>query len=235
MTASAPFIAGALILFGLLHTVECSGIQHVHVIFANHLDIGYHCETGQPGNDKNVLNQYQREYLVSAARIAAEMRQRGGHERYRYLTHSYLVSLYLDCPQQLGIYCPPPEDIAVFKAAVAAGDITWHAFPFNAQVEVMDAELLQYAVQLTHDLDDLFHLPHKRVMSQRDVPGLTRAAVPLLANAGVAALSVGVNSGSAPLVILSTLEQSVSLLLVLIMLCVLRGVVTMLVLTLSMR
>ena len=35
-------------------------------------------------------------------------------------------------------------------------------------------------------------------LSQRDVPGLTRAAIPIMANKGVAAISVGVNSGSAP-------------------------------------
>ncbi len=33
---------------------------------------------------------------------------------------------------------------------------------------------------------------------QRDVPGLTRAAVPFLTGQGVHALSVGVNGGSAP-------------------------------------
>lgn len=33
---------------------------------------------------------------------------------------------------------------------------------------------------------------------QRDVPGLTRAAIPILHNEGVRALTVGVNGGSAP-------------------------------------
>ena len=35
-------------------------------------------------------------------------------------------------------------------------------------------------------------------MSQRDVPGLTRNAIPILASEGVRVLSVGVNGGSAP-------------------------------------
>ena len=70
--------------------------------------------------------------------------------------------------------------------------------PHNFQTEVFDADLFNYAIQLTHDLDRSFNLPPKRVMSQRDVPGLTRAAVPLLAAGGVAGLSVGVNGGSSP-------------------------------------
>ena len=34
-----------------------------------------------------------------------------------------------------------------------------------------------------HGLDDLFGLPHKITLSQRDVPGLTRASIPLLVQA----------------------------------------------------
>lgn len=39
---------------------------------------------------------------------------------------------------------------------------------------------------------------HPPATPQRDVPGLTRAAVPILVRQGVKALSVGVNAGSAP-------------------------------------
>lgn len=42
-------------------------------------------------------------------------------------------------------------------------------------------------------------LPALRLsLTQRDVPGFTRAAIPLLYGQGVRALSVGVNGGSAP-------------------------------------
>ena len=37
--------------------------------------------------------------------------------------------------------------------------------PFNAQLEMFDESLLQAAVQLTHDLDGEFKLPHKRTLS----------------------------------------------------------------------
>ena len=53
-----------------------------------------------------------------------------------------------------------------FTEAVHAGDIFWHAMPFNTQVELLDAPLLQYAIEMTHELDDRFGQPPKRTMSQ---------------------------------------------------------------------
>jgi hypothetical protein len=193
-----------LILIALviqLATAVVEPIQRVHLIFSNHLDIGFHSNLPDtPGTDANVLSRYFRDYFPSAIAVAEQMRQRGGPERYRYLTHSFLVSLYVnDCPEKLGIYCPTPEEIAAFKTAVEKGDIVYHAYPHNLQTEFISGpELLKYAVQLAHDLDRQFNLPLKRVISQRDVPGLSRAAIPSLTQAGVAAISVGVNSGSAP-------------------------------------
>lgn len=61
--------------------------------------------------------------------------------------------------------------------------------PRLPQIELFDASLLSYAVHLTHDLDRQFGVPPKVTMSQRDVPGLTRAAIPVLAFAGVKAVS----------------------------------------------
>ena len=47
-------------------------------------------------------------------------------------------------------------------------------------------------------LDDYYGLPRKRVLSQRDVPGMTRGVVPSLAAVGAIGVSVGVNTNSAP-------------------------------------
>ena len=53
-----------------------------------------------------------------------------------------------------------------FEAAVHRGDIYWHALPFNGQLEFFDVSLLEFAVQLTHELDVKFGLPPKKTMSQ---------------------------------------------------------------------
>ena len=47
-------------------------------------------------------------------------------------------------------------------------------------------------------LDDIFKLPHKTTLSQRDVPGMTRGVVPLLQKRGVNGITVGVNGGVCP-------------------------------------
>ncbi|DBA83693.1 TPA: hypothetical protein ACH3X1_006235 [Trebouxia sp. C0004] len=98
----------------------------------------------------------------------------------------------------MDLHCPSKAEVEAFEAAVHRGDIYWHALPFNGQLEFFDVSLLEFAVQLTHEIDVKFGFPPKRTMSQRDVPGFTRAALPILYAQGVRAVTVGVNGGSAP-------------------------------------
>ena len=115
------------------------------------------------------------------------------------MAQSYVVSLFLDCPPGFaGLICPTPDAVANFTRAVEAGYIYWHAFPFNGEAELSEPGMFAEALALTHGLDDQFRLPRKATLSQRDVPGLTRAALPALAAAGVRALTVGVNPFSTP-------------------------------------
>ncbi|EFN55987.1 hypothetical protein CHLNCDRAFT_145354 [Chlorella variabilis] len=174
-------------------------ISKVSLLFACHLDVGFHSGGPEPGYDNFVISRYFNEYFPRAAQVAQQLRDRpGSPERLVFLTHSWLVSLFLDCAARIGIQCPNATTVADVRQAVQQGDIVWHALPHNAQVELYDASLLQFAVRMTHELDRAFGLPPKVTASQRDVPGLTRAAVPILADEGVKAISVGVNGGSAP-------------------------------------
>lgn len=127
--------------------------------------------------------------------MAKELRSKGGKERLIYTTHPWLVSFYLDCPAHIwaGLYCPNATEIAAFSEAIKQGDITWHAFPFNAEPEIMDDSLFENGLMLAKELSQQFGLPQVRTMSQRDVPGMTRGAVPLLAKHGIQAVTVGVN------------------------------------------
>lgn len=65
-------------------------------------------------------------------------------------------------------------------------------------MEYYTPDLLRAAVNVTHALDDRFGLPRKAVYSQRDVPGLTRGALPHLVDLGVRMISIGVNSATSP-------------------------------------
>jgi hypothetical protein len=114
------------------------------------------------------------------------------------MTQSYVVSLYLDCPVRVGLHCPSAAAVEAFRAAVRRGDIWWHALPHNAELSTMPPQAITAAIAMTHALDDHFGLAHKRVLSQRDVPGLPRSALPTLLAAGVQAISVGANGGVLP-------------------------------------
>ena len=171
------------------------------MVFSNHLDVGFaaHVE-GQPadlGTDATVLDNYFGTYFPRALATAEALRADG--ESFIWTTQSWLVAMYRDCPTGLGLRkCPNASQVAAFDDALRRGDVAYHAFPHNAQPELMDAGMFLAGVQLTHTLDDALGVPRRAVMSQRDVPGLSRAAVPLLRRAGVQAVSVGVNGGSAP-------------------------------------
>ncbi|KAF8062055.1 hypothetical protein HT031_004315 [Scenedesmus sp. PABB004] len=172
--------------------------QQVHVVFGNHLDIGFD-NIYRTGYDSNVLNVYFQDYLPRAVDVADWMqRVSPGRDRFVFTTHAYLLSLFLDCPPGMGLACPGPALRAKVLRGVASGAITWHAHPHNAQYELYDASLLSAATALVHGLDARFGLPPKRTVVLRDVPGLTRSAIPLLVASGVRAVSVGVNPGSAP-------------------------------------
>ncbi|KAL4451756.1 hypothetical protein ABPG75_007418 [Micractinium tetrahymenae] len=192
--------AACLLLAGTATAASgATPITRVSLIYACHLDVGFHSPAyPEPGWDNHVLGRYFNDHLPNAARLAQHVAARNGTERFAWLTHSWVLSLFFNCPAHIGLRCPNSTTVAEVDAAVRRGDLVWHAMPHNAQVEMYDADLLAFGVRLTHDLDRAFGVPPKITASQRDVPGLTRAAVPILADQGVKAISVGVNGGSAP-------------------------------------
>eukprot|EP00054_Salpingoeca_dolichothecata_P017102 m.101784 g.101784 ORF g.101784 m.101784 type:complete len:854 (-) comp22306_c0_seq1:77-2638(-) len=179
------------------------GIEEVHIVSMNHLDVGYNGINPIRGFINNILNVYFHLYFPRAIEVAETLRVENRTEGFVYTTHPFLVSLYLDCPPNLvlsGIQlrCPSASEVETFKAAVLRGDITWHRGPMNLQPENMDANLFEGAIALAADLDKLFGLPLKQTLSQRDVPGMTRGVVPLLVKNNASAISIGVNGGSCP-------------------------------------
>ena len=98
---------------------------------------------------------------------------------------SYLVSLYLECPPGIGLHCPAADAVQKFEAAVKYGDITWQAFPHNAELMMLDPSMLKFGVDMTHRIDALLNQSNKTVLSSRDVPGFDRSIIPILNAAGV--------------------------------------------------
>ncbi len=121
------------------------------------------------------------------------------------------------------LHCPSEKDKEELIKAIKRGEISWHAFPFNSEPEFYDSSMFLSSILVTRNLEaflqekvfhsysvaciiktilfiyfNCFSSQPSIVMSQRDVPGMTIGAVPLLKQAGVQAISVGVNGGSAP-------------------------------------
>eukprot|EP01012_Entosiphon_sulcatum_P032079 TRINITY_DN40828_c0_g1_i1.p1 TRINITY_DN40828_c0_g1~~TRINITY_DN40828_c0_g1_i1.p1 ORF type:complete len:800 (-),score=122.49 TRINITY_DN40828_c0_g1_i1:16-2391(-) len=167
-------------------------ITTVHVIQACHLDVGF------ADSAQGIINRYFTQHFPNITKIAQQLRDAGGNATLQFTAQSYVVSLYLNCPPNMGLACPDAAEVASFEAALKRGDITYHAFPFNAELEVLTPELVLAGLQVTHDIDKAYGFTPKITLSQRDVPGTTRASIPLLRQAGIQAISVGVNGASTP-------------------------------------
>ena len=179
---------------------EPEEIERVHVVFMNHLDVGFSGGTNYPellGYASQVIDLYLNAYFPKAINASRTLREEGSEDAFVYTTKGWLVSMMMDCPAGFGFECPDAAAVADFERAVADGDITWHAFPFNTEMEYMDKSMLEFSLRLVHDLDDKFGVRRKRVVSQRDVPGTTIASLPLLAAGGIEAITFGVNGASA--------------------------------------
>ncbi|PAA81218.1 hypothetical protein BOX15_Mlig012712g1 [Macrostomum lignano] len=194
-----------LLIMLLFCTATANGAlrkERVHVIFMNHLDVGYN---GIPdtGYINNVLNRYFHVHFPQALSLVKQIREGGFRERFRYTTHPWLLDMYLNCPDLIlngiQLQCPNSTDLEAMKDALTLGDIVWHAGPMNMQIENMKGALLEASLNISRRLDEKFQPEKKiRVLSQRDVPGMTSAAIPVLKKNNIVAVSVGVNPASYP-------------------------------------
>jgi hypothetical protein len=96
-----------------------------------------------------VINKYFQEHFPTAISTANEARKHG--KRYIWMTQSWLVAAYRNCNETVvniqgpgapsALHCPSKSELAEFEAAVARGDISWHAFPFNGEPELFSPAL----------------------------------------------------------------------------------------------
>jgi len=156
-------------------------IRRVHLIFKTHLDLGF------TDFARNVTTRYFQEFIPRALRVAQELRCADRAERFVWTTGAWLIYEYLERAS--------PADRARLEEAIIAGDIVWHGLPFTTHSELMDAELFRFGLSLSQELDRRFG---KQTIAAKmtDVPGHTRGIVPLLAEADIQFLHLGVNPAS---------------------------------------
>ena len=212
----------ALCVFtAILAAVDPRSVKFVHLVQSNHLDVGFsdyvsqvmnRYLTGGWGTDQPPAPRWKRVYydsfLLGAANTSRILRNRGGEARYVYTQNPWVMHLFFHCNETAfpwvreaeRLRCPTAAQRQVMIEALRRGDTAMHAFPTSAQAELFDAGTFDAGLRMGPVLLSALGLEgdvvSPSVMQQRDVPGLTRAVVPLLARRGVVGISVGANDGS---------------------------------------
>lgn len=152
-------------------------VRRVHVIFKTHLDVGF------TDFARAVQRGYFERFIPAAIALAQQMRETTPH-RFVWTTGSWIIYEYLEWAG--------PSNRRLMEQAIARGDVVWHALPFTSHSEFMGREMFRFGLSLSRTLDRRFG---RRTIAAKmtDVPGHTRAIVPLLAEAGVRFLHIGVN------------------------------------------
>ncbi len=216
-----------------LPTINPLGVKNVHLVWSNHFDAGFadyvtnilnRYMTGGPGTvappkPKNETTYYK-SFFLEAINSSKYFRSHPGKQNvtFSYMTQSFIVDHYLNCDEERFPYqhfekqdplkCPSDEEVEVVKAGLKSGDLYFHAFPHNAQPELMDAVSFEtLGLKCSADLAERYGSDGApNVLSQRDVTGLTRGAVPVLARNNVFGISIGANDGSPPPIVPSTVD-----------------------------
>lgn len=157
--------------------VMAGPIRVVHVVAKTHLDLGFTALAAE------VEQQYLEEFFPRALATAAALRT-AGDERLVWTTGSWILHRALADPDR--------DRSAAVAAAIERGDLSWHAFPLTFHTELMDVPLVRAALGISTELDERFGR-RTTAAKMTDVPGHTRGLVPLLAEAGVTFLHLGVN------------------------------------------
>jgi len=179
---SVSALGGALLL-GSAQAAPAVPIKTVYAVFKCHLDVGF------TDTQANVLRTYYDRYIPEAIDRAAGLRASVGPERYAWTVGSWLMYDYLEQAT--------PAQRKRAEEAIAAGDLAWHGLPFNWQTEMLDASLIDAALELSKALDKRFGTTTTGA-KMTDVPDHTRGLVGPLARAGITFLDIGVNPASTP-------------------------------------
>ena len=158
-------------------------IKKVLIIFKTHLDIGF-------TDFASVVKQkYFDVFIPNALNTARELRERNAQASFKWTTGSWLISEYLRVNGD-------NEKGEALREAIRRGDICWHGLPCTTHTELMTKSLFEYGLSLSKKLDAEFGM-HTVAAKMTDVPGHTKNMIPLLKNAGIELLHIGVNPASA--------------------------------------
>ncbi len=151
-------------------------VLKILIIFKTHLDLGY------TDLASNVEKKYMTELIPHALDLAEQT-----NGKFVWTTGAWLIDRFLNLSE---------ANRNRMENAIRNGYISWHALPMTMHVEMMDSNLFEYGLSIAKKLDKCFG-KNTIAAKSTDVPGITRAAVPYLAKAGIRLLHIGVNPFSA--------------------------------------
>lgn len=157
------------------------GGREVFLFRKTHLDLGF---TDQP---EAVVDRFVRVHFPTAIATARQL-SAAGEPPLVWTSGSWILFQALErsrgAPRR------------ALEEAIGSGWLAWHALPFTTHSELLDEWLVEVGLGVAEELAARFG---RRPVSAKltDVPGHTVGLVPLLADAGVELLHVGVNPASA--------------------------------------
>ncbi|MGN0535953.1 MAG: DUF5054 domain-containing protein, partial [Eubacterium sp.] len=156
-------------------------MKRVIVVSKTHLDLGF------TDYAENIRQKYINKFIPEAVDLANEVNTQS-KKSFIWTTGSWIIKQALDYGNE--------EQKQKLKKALKNGNIVPHAMPFTTHTELLDEDTLDYGLSIVDELDEI---RGKKTVSAKmtDVPGHTKAIVPLLARHGIKLLHIGVNGVSA--------------------------------------
>ena len=154
----------------------------IHLVFKTHLDIGF------TDHAARVRRQYHEQFIPQAIATGEHFFNENPEEpAFVWTTGAWLIWDHLNGADSAAI--------KRLERAIERGLIVWHGLPFTTHTELMTPALFRAGLSYAHELDQRFG---RRTLAAKmtDVPGHTLGMVPLMAEAGLKFLHLGVNTAS---------------------------------------
>ena len=156
--------------------------KRIHLVFKTHLDIGF------TDHAARVRRQYHDQFIPQAIATGEHFfAENPDRPAFIWTTGAWLIWDHLNSQDA--------ERVGRLERAIERGLIAWHGLPFTTHTELMSPALFRAGLSFSQELDQRFG---RRTIAAKmtDVPGHTLGMVPLLAEAGIRFLHLGVNTAS---------------------------------------
>ena len=156
-------------------------MKKVIVVSKTHLDLGF------TDFASVIKKKYIENYIPQAVELAEKL-NKNGEKKFIWTTGSWIL--------KEALMRGGSAQREKLKKAIKEGNIVPHAMPFTTHTELLDSDTLDYGLSIVEDIDKI-RGRKTTAAKMTDVPGHTKALVPLLAKHSIKLLHIGVNGASA--------------------------------------